>query len=192
MKIFRTDDGRILQLADKNRMKNWDAEMPLLFIGALREKRLPEYRKEYPKSLVKEIEDYLEDILENIAIPKLVETLKSEDKEERKKVAENIFELSKSNPDQLLIALPHIKEAQKDPDKEVAKFMKDAAKNYDKAQKRKQTVAKRKKLTSLRKKMDQIDRDYADGNLSDAEYLKEQKTYLKLKREIEVEEEVDE
>ncbi|MHA1519596.1 MAG: hypothetical protein ACTSRK_05380 [Promethearchaeota archaeon] len=186
MKIFRTNDGRVLQLVDKTKMKEWDAEMPLVFIGDLKDKRIPRYRKMYPKKLVNEIEKYVEELLTNVAIPKLIEALDSPQVEERRKVAENLLELSKSNPDQLKITLPHIRKAQNDGDKTVSKLMKDTAKNYDKAQKRKQTAVKRKKLTSLRKNMDVIDRDYADGKISDGEYLKEQKIYLKLKREIEI------
>ncbi|WP_457557288.1 hypothetical protein [Candidatus Harpocratesius sp.] len=191
MKIFRTDDGRILQLVEKEKMKDWDAEMPLLFIGVMKDKRIPMYKKEFPKKLVSEVEAYLDDILENVAIPKLIESLSSPLLEERLKVAENLLELSKSNPDQLKIALPHLEKAVNDPNKKVAKLVKDAIMNYHKAQRRKQTAAKRKKLTALRKKMDAIDRDYADGKISDEDYLKEQKIYLKLKREIEIEENLD-
>ena len=191
MKVFRMDDGRVLQLADEKKMKEWDAEMPLLFIGALREKRIPEYRRDFPKKIVSEIEKYVEDLLVNVAIPKLIEALGSSQVEERRKVGENLLELSKANPDQLKIALPHIREAQNDKDKIVSKLMIDTAKNYDKAQKRKQTAEKRKKLTAIRKDMDKKDREYADGQISDGDYLKEQKIYLKLKREIELEEETD-
>ncbi|MHA1674073.1 MAG: hypothetical protein ACTSYI_10655 [Promethearchaeota archaeon] len=185
MKIFRTKDGRVLQLADKEKIMEWDAEMPLIFIGELKDKRIPIYRKMYSKKVITEIENYVEEILSKVAIPKLIEALDSPQVEVRRNVAENLLELSKSNPDQLKITLPHIRKAQNDKDKTVSKLMKDTAKNYDKAQKRKQTAVKRKKLTSLRKNMDKIDRDYADGQISDSDYLKEQKVYLKLKREIE-------
>lgn len=190
MKIFRAPDGRLLQLADLKKIKEWDAEMPLLFIGAIREKRLPIYRKEYPKAMVQEVENYLDEILEQVAIPKLINSLTSPKLEERLKVSENIFALSESNPDQLAIAIPHIEKAIKDPNKEVASLMDKSLKNYQKAQKRKQTVAKRKKLTELRKKMDDIDIKFAEGKINDAEYIREQKAYLKLKREIELEEEI--
>jgi hypothetical protein len=190
LKIFRTSDGRILQLADKNKMNNWDAEMPLIFIGSIREKRLSEYRKEYPKSLVKNVEAYLDEILKEVAIPKLISALSSKNKEEKMKVAENMVKLSESNVDQLKIALPHIQKAMSDPDKNFAGLMKKIDKNYQKAQKKKQTAVKRKKLSELRKKMDGIDRNFADGKINDTQYLKEQKLYLKLKREIELEEQL--
>ncbi|MHA1583673.1 MAG: hypothetical protein ACTSVU_05000 [Promethearchaeota archaeon] len=192
MKIFRSNDGRILQLAEKEQMEKWDAEMPLIFIGALREKRLPEYRKMYSKSLVKEIEVYIDDILQHVAIPKLISALSSNNLESRLKVSENILTLSESNPDQLKIALTHLEEAiQKETNKKILKTLQKARKNYDRAQKRKQTAKKRKILTQLRKEMDNVDRDYADGKIDDSEYLNKQKEYLKLKREIELAEEPD-
>ena len=192
MKVFRTTDGRIVQMADKIMIEGWEAEMPLLFIGFIKEKRLPIYRKEYPKSLVKAVEVYLDEVLENVAIPKLISALSSKDKEELLSVAENIVKISESNPDQLKIALPHLeKTVTTNSNKNIVKLLEKAVKNYQKAQKRKQTAQKRKKLGTLRKEMDEVDRSYADGNLTDAAYLIKQKDYLKLKREIELAEELD-
>ena len=71
MKIFRASDNRIIQLTDPEKIKMWNPEMPLLFIGFIREKRLPFYHK----SIQKPISDYLDEILEQIAIPKLSEAL---------------------------------------------------------------------------------------------------------------------
>lgn len=191
MKVFRLDDGRILQLADKKKMEHWDAEMPLLFIGDTRDKQLPEYKKMYPKAVVQKIEDYLEDVLESVAIPKLIDALTSKVLETRLKVAENIARLSESNPDQLKIALPHVEKAMKDPNKQIQKLMETTLKNYKRAQKRKETAKKRKILTKLRKQMDSIDNDFADGKINDEQYIVEQKKYLVLKREIELAEQVD-
>ena len=67
MKIFKYKE-RIFQLADKTMIEGWNAEMPLLFIGYIREKRL----STYPKSVQKEVNAYLDDILENSAIPMLL------------------------------------------------------------------------------------------------------------------------
>ncbi len=191
MKVFRTSDGRILQLADKTKMKKWDAEMPLIFIGDTKENQIPLYKKIYSKELVKEIEDYLEELLETIAIPNLINAMSSNDIDERLKVAENILKLSESNADQLKIALPHIEKATSDSNKKIKQMMGKALKNYQRTQKKKETAKKRKILTQIRKKMDNIDIDFADGKISDTEYIKEQKNYLKLKREIELAENVD-
>ena len=60
MKIFHYKE-RIFQLADKTMIEGWNAEMPLLFIGYIREKRMATY----PKSVQKEVNVYLNDILEN-------------------------------------------------------------------------------------------------------------------------------
>ena len=192
MKIFRTTDGRIVQMAGKAQIEKWEAEMPLLFIGFIKEKRLPLYRKEYPKSLVKAVEIYLDEILGKVAIPKLISALSSSNNDEVLNVAENIAALSESNPDQLKIALPHLEKAiTSHSNKNIVKLLEKALKNYKKAQRRKQTAQKRKKLSALRKEMDEVDRSYADGNLTDAEYLVKQKNYLKLKREIELAEEIN-
>ncbi len=190
MKLFQLPNGHILQLADEEKIKSWNAEMPLIFIGNIKEKRLPIYKKEYPKAIVKEIEIYLDKVLETIAIPKLINALEDGEGEEKLAVAENIHALSESNPDQLKIALPHIKTAAKGSNKQVAKLLISTLRNYQKAQKKKQTAKKRKKLSALRKQMDKIDIDFAEGKISDSEYLGQQKEYLKLKREIQLEEEI--
>jgi hypothetical protein len=188
MRVFRTADGHFVQLIDIETIKTWNPELPLIFIGFIRDKKLGTYHK----SIQKDVEKYLDDILEHVAIPKLTESLYSPDLEQRLIVARNIAALSESNPDQLQIALPHIEKAKNvDPNKEVKALMDKALKNYAKAQKKKQTAAKRKQLTDLRKNMDKFDELFAEGKISDADYVKEQKKYLKLKREIELEENVD-
>src|SRR6056297_1637237 len=183
MRVFRTKKGRVYQLADKKMMEKWNPEMPLIFIGYIEEKRLDDY----PSEIKKDVEAYLNEILEEVAIPKLVYSLKSDDLETRKRAAENLLEISSNNPDQLKIALPHIKEATEDKSKEVAKKMEKILHNFDKAQKRKKTAKKRSKLRKLRKQMDEIDMKFAAGELTDEEYLEKQKEYLKLKREIQEE-----
>jgi hypothetical protein len=186
MKLFNSPDGRIIQLADEKKMERWDAEMPLLFIGNMKEKQLPYYRKEFPKNLVAEIEKYLDSLLESVAIPKLIKALTSPKVQERIKVAESFEKLSDTNPDLLTIALSHVENACKDPDKTVSELMKKTLKNYQKAQKRKQTIEKRKILTEMRKKMDQLDDQLGAGEITDEVYMQEQKKFLKLKHEITV------
>lgn len=188
MKLFRSSDNRIAQIVDIDTIKQWNPELPLIFIGFIREKRLPNYHK----SIQKQVADYLDEILTQVAIPKLSNALSSPDVEERMKVAQNIATLSESNPDQLSIALPQIEKVIKEEkSKEVISLMQKAVKNYEKAQKRKLTAQKRKQLTELRKKMDEFDELFAQGKLSDEDYIKEQKNYLKLKRSIDLEEKVD-
>ena len=186
MKIF-LDKTRIIQLADKKMIEGWNAEMPLLFIGYIREKRI----STYPKSVQKEVSDYLDDILENSAIPMLLTALNNKNIEVRKNVANSIVQVSENNPNMLKIALSHMEQASNDKNTDVADAMKKALKNYQKYLRRLKTVAKRKELTVLRKKMDEIDNQFAEGKISDNDYVKEQKNYLKLKREIELAEEVD-
>ena len=180
MKIFRSSNGKIYQLADLEKIKSWDAEMPLIFVGYIREKQL----SNYPKSIQSEIDSYLNEILENIAVPKLMKSLESPDLELRNKIGQNLLNISESNPELLKIALPHIESKLNDPDKNFAETMNRTFKNYQKSQKRKKTAEKRKKLRKLREKMDKLDIDLTDGKISDGEYLLEQKKFLRLKREI--------
>ncbi len=187
LKIFRNPGGRIYQLADEEKIKKWNAEMPLIFIGFIREKQL----QNYPKSIKKEVEAYLDNVLKNIAMPKLVNALKSPKDEERLKVANNLMEISNTNPDLLKIALPQINKCLNDKNKNIADVMNKTLKNYNKAQKRKQTVKKRQQLKKLRANMDKFDEDFTEGRISGEDYLIEQKIYLKLKREIELAEQVD-
>jgi len=184
MKVFVTKDKRVFQLADKESIKQWNPEMPLIFIGYIRDTRL----EDYPKDIQNDVEEYLEEILEDIAIPKLIEALKSDDVERKLKVAKNLKEISSNDPDQLKIALPHIKDAVDDPNKEISKLMKSILKDYERKQKRKRTAKKRAKLRKLRNEMDEVDMAFANGEISDDEYLKKQKDYLRLKREIQEEE----
>ena len=192
MKIFRIDDGRVLQLADKEIIKSWEPAMPLIYIGDIRDNRLPKYKEQYPPKILKQIEAYLEEILEEVAIPKLIGALQSENDGERLRIAKNFVQISESNADQLKIALPHIKKAiETDKKKEIISLMKNTLTNYKKAQKKKQTAKKRVILRKLTREMTDLDREYADGKTSDADYLKRRKEFVKLKREIEIEEQVD-
>jgi hypothetical protein len=188
MRIFKSADGHVLQIADLDKIREWNPELPLIFIGFIREKRLPFYNK----TVQKEVSAYLDEILEQVAIPKLTQALYSKNDAQKLIVAQNIATLSESNPDQLQIALPHIEKViGEEKNKEIVALMQKAKKNYEKAQKRKQTAKKRQQLTELRKKMDKIDDLFAQGKISDTDYVKEQKNYLKLKHEIEQEENVD-
>ena len=97
MKVFRTKDGRILQLADLEKIRSWAPEMPLIFIGQVRDNRIPKYKEQYSPALVKEIEDYLAVILKDVAIPKLIGALQSKNDEERLTIAKNFEQISKSS-----------------------------------------------------------------------------------------------
>ena len=151
MKIFHHKE-RIFQLADKTMIEGWNAEMPLLFIGYIREKRM----STYPKPVQKDVNTYLDDILENSAIPMLLTAINNEDVEVRKNVAKSIVGVSENNPSMLKIALSHMEKASNDNNKEVADAMRKALKNYQKYLRRLKTTAKRKELTALRKKMDEM------------------------------------
>lgn len=192
MRLFKDKDGRILQLADKEKINSWSPEVPLIFIGDIKDKRIPIYKNQYSSDLVKEIESYLDEILQDVAIPKLINALNSSDRELRLQVAQNFLQVSQSNADMLKIALDHIKNAiNEEKSKDIVSILKDVLKNYEKAQKKKQTAKKRAKLRKLSRKMSELDRDYADGKISDKAYLDQRKEFVKLQREIELAEAVD-
>ena len=192
MKIFKAKDGRLLQLADIERIKSWNPEMPLIFIGDVREKRIPIYKKQFSGAIVKEIEAYLDLVLKDVAIPKLINAIQSPDDVQRMQIAENFLQISQSNPDLLKIALNHIESAiEKENTKSIKTKLSNTLLNYKKAQKRKQTAKKRTQLRELSKKMTKLDRDFADGTITNNDYLKERKIFVDLQKEIELAEAVD-
>ena len=181
MKIFKsTSSDQIIQMADKKAMQSWDPELPLLFIGYIQDKLL----ETYDTSVRKEVEVYLGEILEEIAVPKLITALNHEDVEVRRKISAGFKNVGETNPELIKIAKENLEDAQKDKDKQVKENIKAALSSYDKYLKRLANAEKRKKLRALQKKMDKADEDFAEGKISDEEYLKLRKEFLVLEQEI--------
>ena len=178
MRIFKKPDGGYVQILGKERIKKWNAEMPLLFIGYIRDNILPKY--DDPR-VRKAIEEYANELMEEIAIPKLIEVLRGNDQGLRMKTARNLEEISKKNPDMVKVATDYVKQLVNDVNKDVARAAENVLKNIERSEKRKQYAAKRKTMQDL-------DRKLARGEVSDAEYLKLRKEYLKLEEELEPEE----
>jgi len=92
MKIFHKKDGGIVQLIDKEKMKEWPVELPLIFIEYVRNNQLNTYKD---TKLKKEIEQYLDEVLKDVAIPGFIKVLDGDDFEEINKVLVRIEELAK-------------------------------------------------------------------------------------------------
>ncbi|MHA1327823.1 MAG: hypothetical protein ACTSRH_10935 [Promethearchaeota archaeon] len=116
IKRFYKKDGGVVQLIDKEKMKNWPIELPLIFIEYVRNNLIKTYND--PK-VQKEVEKYLNEILEDIAIPRLINVLK-----------EDIS-------DEILTALERI-------DKRIRELSKNIYELFNKAEKRKLLAEKRK------------------------------------------------
>ncbi len=174
MRVFKKPDGGFVQILGKERIKKWNAEMPLLFIGFIRDNILPKYEDARVK---KAIEDYANEIMEEIAVPKLVEVLKGTDQAVRVKTSQSLEEISKKKPDMVKVASEYVTQLVTDGNKDVAKAAQNILKNIDRADKRKQYASKRKTMQDL-------DRKLAKGEVSDAEYMKLRKEYLKLEDEV--------
>ncbi|MBD3352585.1 MAG: hypothetical protein GF364_13940 [Candidatus Lokiarchaeota archaeon] len=120
MKVFRTDKGRIYQITDKERMKEWDAEMPFIFIEYAKDRLIPSY----PKSIKKQVDDYFKEVLNDIAIPAIERDLSSEDEEEREKAAESLQTYYPQYSKEMKKIIPKIKKFANDKNKKIAKIIK--------------------------------------------------------------------
>ena len=92
MKIFYKKEGGIVQLIDKEKMKEWPIELPLIFIEYIRNNQLNSYND---SKLKKEIEQYLDEVLKDVAIPGLIKVLDGDNFEETNKALVRIDELAK-------------------------------------------------------------------------------------------------
>ncbi|MHA1732267.1 MAG: hypothetical protein ACTSU5_10000 [Promethearchaeota archaeon] len=174
MKLFKKKDGGILQIIEKEKIAKWDPETPVLFISYFRDNILPLYED---TKLRTEVSKYLDSVMEEVAVPKLVETLKGKDAAKRLETAQRLEELSRKNSDLVKPTLAYLKDLQHDPDKKIATVVKKIVTNYERAQ-------KRKAYNEKRRKMRELDRKLAAGKITDAQYLKQRKEFLKLEQEL--------
>jgi hypothetical protein len=129
MKIFKANDGQIFQLAEKKRIQQWDAEMPILFYNYIKEKRIPIY----PKEVRVEVESYMNDILTTIAIPKLITELKNPNVLAKRSAAKNLLDLSKRTQNLLKSYLSNIDSiAKTETDPDTSTRIKETLKNLQK------------------------------------------------------------
>ena len=180
MKIFRLSNGQIVQIIDKEKIQKWTPEMPVIFINYLLDKKMDSYGTSKDQA---EIRAYLNDILETVAVPKLTNALKSDKKEIRLNIANNLVEISKKKPELVKDVLEFLQEAeQAESDQAVKTTISQVLKNYEKSQKKKEYEAKRKKMKELDKKL-------VAGEISGEDYANERKEFLNLGAETGADEE---
>ncbi|MBY9020418.1 MAG: hypothetical protein KGD67_05125 [Candidatus Lokiarchaeota archaeon] len=171
MKIFYKKDGGIVQLIDKEKMKEWSIELPLIFIEYIRNNQLNSY--DDPK-IKKEIEKYLDEILTDVAIPGLIKVIDGDDIEEVNKALVRIEELAKKNIEMVKPIRPYVEKLLKKKNTEVKTLSNSILDKFKKAE-------RKKELAEKRKVMQEKEKLFLDGNLSGEEYAKARKEYLVLK-----------
>jgi len=171
LKIFYKKDGGIVQLIDKEKMKEWSIELPLIFIEYIRNNQLNSYND--PK-LKKEIEKYLDEVLTDVAIPGLIGVLDGDNIEEVNRALVRIEEIAKKNIEMVKPIKPYIEKLIKKNNKEVQNLSNSIIDKFKKAE-------RKKKLAEKRKIMQEKEKLFLAGNLSGEEYAKARKEYLVLK-----------
>lgn len=171
MKIFYKKDGGIVQLIDKEKIKEWPIELPLIFIEYIRNNQLKTYEG---SKLKKEIEQYLEEVLKDVAIPGLIKVLDGDNFEETNKALVRIDELAKKKIDLVKPIKPYVEKLVKKDNKEIRKLSKSILESFAKAE-------RRKRLAEKRKIMQEREKEFLAGNISGEEYANARKEYLILK-----------
>ena len=171
MKIFYKKDGGIIQLIDKEKIKEWPIELPLIFIEYIRNNQLKTYEG---SKLKKEIEQYLDEVLKDVAIPGLINVLDGDNFEETNKALVRIDELAKKKIDLVKPIKPYVEKLVKKDNKEIRKLSKSILESFAKAE-------RRKRLAEKRKIMQEREKEFLAGKISGEEYAKARKEYLILK-----------
>ncbi|MHA1460087.1 MAG: hypothetical protein ACTSO8_01290 [Promethearchaeota archaeon] len=171
MKIFHKKDGGIVQLIDKEKMKEWSVELPLIFIEYVRNNQLKTYND---TKLKKEIEQYLDEVLKDVAIPGLIKVLDGDNFEEINKALVRIEELAKKKIEMVKPIKPYIENLQDKENKEVKRLSNSILNSFNKAE-------RKKKLAEKRKVMQEKEKDFLAGKISGEEYANARKEYLILK-----------
>jgi GTPase involved in cell partitioning and DNA repair len=171
MKIFHKQDGGIVQLIGKEKMKEWPIELPLIFIEYVRNNQLNTYDD---SKLKKEIEQYLNEVVRDVAIPGLINVLDGDNFEETNKALIRIEELAKKNIEMVKPIKPYVENLLKKENKEVNKLCQSILENFNKAE-------RKKKLAEKRKVMQEKEKEFLAGNIGGEEYAKARKEYLLLK-----------
>lgn len=171
MRIFNKKNGGIVQLIDKEKLREWPTELPLLFVEYIRSNQLENYEDTQVK---KQVESYLDEIMKDVAIPKFINVLEGEEVEKSISALTRLEELSKKKIEMVSPIKPYLEKLQKNKNKEVVKLAKNISNNFQKAE-RKKELAKKRKI------MQQKEKDFLAGKLNGDEYAKARKDYLILK-----------
>lgn len=171
IKLFRKKDGGVIQLVDKEKMKDWPVELPLIFIEYIREKKLVTYED---NTIKKDIETYLDEVMKEIAIPRLIGVLDSENDEEIILSLTRILDIAKKNIEMVKPIQRYLVDLQKSKNKIVVELSKNISEMFLKAE-------RRKELARKRKIMRQKEKEFIDGKITAQDYAKIRKEYLLLK-----------
>jgi len=171
IKLFRKKDGGVIQLVDKEKMKNWPVELPLIFIEYIREKKLDTYED---NTIKREVESYLDEVMKEIAIPRLIGVLDSENDEEIILSLTRILDVAKTNIEMVKPIQKYLVDLQKSKNKNVVELSKNISEIFVKAE-------RRKELARKRKIMRQKEKEFLDGKITAQDYAKIRKEYLLLK-----------
>ena len=169
IRIFKKKDGGVVQLIDKEDMKEWPIELPLLFIEYIKSKQLDNYG-----SVKKEVEKYLDEIMEDIAIPRLVSVLEGDDNEKIILALTRIEEISRKDIDMAKPIKKYLPDLLKKSDKQIVKLAQTISKNFSNAE-RKKELAQKRKIMREKEKL------FLEGKISGEEYAKFRREYLTLK-----------
>ncbi|MFX1468603.1 MAG: hypothetical protein ACFFB8_08045 [Promethearchaeota archaeon] len=173
IKVFEKKDGGIIQLIKKEKMLEWPIELPLIFIEYIRNNQL----KNYDDAKVKrEIEEYLDEIMRDVAIPRLINVLEGENKEEIILALTRIEEISKKDVDMAKPIKKYLDNLLEKKDKDIINLAQLISNNFIKADRRKE-LAKKRKIMQEKEKL------FLDGKISGEEYAKARKDYLTLKEQ---------
>ncbi|MGB5912740.1 MAG: hypothetical protein WBH31_16220 [Promethearchaeia archaeon] len=171
IKLFRKKDGGVIQLVDKEKMKTWPVELPLIFIEYIREKKLAKYED---NTIKKDIETYLDEVMKEIAIPRLIGVLDSENDEEIILSLTRILDIAQKNIEMVKPIQRYLVDLQKSKNKKVVELSKKISEMFVKAE-------RRKELARKRKMMRQKEKEFLDGKITAQDYAKIRKEYLLLK-----------
>ena len=169
IRIFRKSDGGVVQLIDKEVMKEWSIELPLIFIEYIRTKQLDNYG-----SAKKEVEVYLDEIMTEVAIPRLVSVLEGNDNEKIILALNRIEEISKKDIEMAKPIQKYLSQLLENKDKKIVKLAENISSNFTSAERKKELAKKRK---TMREK----EKSFLEGKISGEEYAKARKEYLTLK-----------
>ena len=171
MKQFEKKDGGIIQLIEKEKMREWPIELPLIFIEYIRTNQLKNYKDVKAK---KEIEEYLNEIMKDVAIPRLIIVLEGDNKEEIILALSRIEEISKKDVEMAKPIRIYLENLLKNTDKQISKLAQSISNNFVKADRRKELAKKR---SIMREK----EKSFLEGKINGEEYANARKEYLTLR-----------
>ena len=156
-------------MIDKEKIKDWSVELPLLFVEYIRSEKMESYG-----SAKKDVENYLGEILEDVAVPRLIEVLKGDDTEEILSALERINEIAKDNLDMARPIKPYLEDLSGHKNKKIVSKAEKILSLFAKAE-------RRKELAKRRKEMKKKEEQFLAGKISPEEYAKARKDYLEFR-----------